>query len=398
MEKLLGKKQVTTLLFLAFIFLYGLVNAKKEVPLLWEKIQVFDWQQFELSDLIGQIETTIDENAAGRYVFIDAYGYIQKVLDKHEESNFEVVKDTEGKLHYTYFANKIGDTTEIAERVYRYSGQIKEKSPLLVVLPPEKYIEGHTQFPRGIPYSMTNETTDDFISKLDKFGISCLDLRDGLKDSGLDLSNVFFATDHHWKIETAFWASGEFCQWLNETYGEHLDEEGFYSNLDNYNQIVYEDIFLGSMGRKTGRYYTGVDDFTLIYPAFSTNYKLTNTISEGMVLEGRFEEALLATPVFRESSKPFETDIYMSYLYGNPAYTHIENLDQEDGIDICLIKDSFAVPFAAFTSLRCHTVDMIDPRFYEEDYVDTVMEKDYDYVIIMISPQNLVEEFFPFGQ
>ena len=87
----------------------------------------------------------------------------------------------------------------------------------------------------------------------------------------------------------------------------------------------------------------------------------------------------------------------MAYLYGNPAFTHIENLDNEDGLNICLIKDSFAVPFAAFTSLRCHTVDMIDPRYYEGDYVDAVMENDYDYVIVMISPQDLVEEFFPFG-
>ena len=40
---------------------------------------------------------------------------------------------------------------------------------------------------------------------------------------------------------------------------------------------------------------------------------------------------------------------------------------------------------------------MIDPRYYEGDYVDAVMENDYDYVIVMISPQDLVEEFFPFG-
>ena len=141
----------------------------------------------------------------------------------------------------------------------------------------------------------------------------------------------------------------------------------------------------------------GADDFTLIYPAFPTNYKMTNTIDDSLEYGGRFEEALVATPVLRSSDKPFDTDIYMAYLYGNPAFTHIENLDNEDGLNICLIKDSFAVPFAAFTSLRCHTIDMIDPRYYEGDYVDAVMENDYDYVIVMISPQDLVEEFFPFG-
>lgn len=398
MEKLLRKKQITTVLFLAFIFLYGFVNARKELPLLEEKRKTFDWQKSELSELIGQMNTTIDENAAGKYGFIDAYGYIQKLLGKNEESNFEVVKDTEGKLHYTYFTGEIADTSEIAERVKNYAEQIQEKSKLLVVLPPDKYIKGHTQYAKGIPYSMTNETEDDYIQKLKKYQIPCLDLRIGLKDSGIDPSDVFFTTDHHWKIETAFWASAEFCQWMNDNFGEHLDEDGFYSDIANYNQIVYEDIFLGSMGRKTGRYYAGVDDFTLIYPKFTTNYRLTNTIDENLVYEGRFEEALLATPVLRECEKPFDTDIYMTYLYGNPAFSHIENLNQEDGLDICLIKDSFAVPFAAFTSLRCHTVDMIDPRYYDGDYVDAVLDKDYDYVIIMISPEDLTEEFFPFGQ
>lgn len=397
MKKLLWKKRITTVIFLVFLFLFSIVNARKEVPLLVEKVETFDFAQFGIKNLISQIDTTINENVAGRYGFIDAYGYLQKVMDKHEESNFEVVKDTEGKLHYTYFTDKAGDTSEITRRIHNYAEQIEGKSKLIVVLPPEKYIKGHTQFPKGIPYSMTNETADVYVNQLKEYEIPCLDLREGLKDSGLDMSKVFFNTDHHWRIETAFWAASEFCEWMNETCGEQMDEEGFYSDLANYNQITYKNIFLGSMGRKTGRYYTGADDFTLIYPAFSTNYRLTNTIDESLVYEGRFEEALLATPVIRESAKPFETDIYMTYLYGNPAFSHIENLDNEDGLNMCLIKDSFAVPFAAFTSLRCHTVDLIDPRFYDGDYVEAIENGDYDYVIVMISPQDLVEEFFPFG-
>ena len=106
----------------------------------------------------------------------------------------------------------------------------------------------------------------------------------------------------------------------------------------------------------------------------------------------------MATPIIRQSNDPFDADMYMSYLYGNPAFSHIENMNREDGLNICFIKDSFAVPFAAFTSLRCHTVDMIDPRYFEEDYVETLRKGKYDYVILMVSPQNLVEEFFPFGE
>ena len=148
MKKLLWKKRITTVIFLVFLFLFSIVNARKEVPLLVEKVETFDFAQFGIKNLISQIDTTINENVAGRYGFIDAYGYLQKVMDKHEESNFEVVKDTEGKLHYTYFTDKAGDTSEITRRIHNYAEQIEGKSKLIVVLPPEIY-QGTYAVPQG---------------------------------------------------------------------------------------------------------------------------------------------------------------------------------------------------------------------------------------------------------
>lgn len=168
--------------------------------------------------------------------------------------------------------------------------------------------------------------------------------------------------------------------------------------MNNYNRITYEGCFLGSQGRKTGRYYAGADDFTLIYPKFATNYELESSIMDDMKLTGRFEEALLATPVFRQTNTPYDTDLYMSYMYGNQAYAHIENLDNPEGLNICFIKDSYAVPFAAFTSLRCNHVYLLDPRYYEESMEDFINEHDLDYVVVMFSPEDLSEEFFTFGE
>ncbi len=398
MEKLKGKKIVTMILFLMCIFLYSVINIKKELPVLKETMENLDFTT-GFNNQIHSLESAINDNVAGKYYFIDAYGYMQRLLGKNEESNFEVVKDTEGKLHYTYFTDKPNDTHEVAKRVSNLKKAVEgDGTKVIYVLPPEKYIKGHTKFSTGIPYHMANEAADLFVEHLDDYGIPCLDLREGLKTSGLDMSEVFYITDHHWKIETAFWAASCFDKWMNETFGENMDPEGFYADDNNYNRITYKEISLGSMGRKTGRYYAGVDDFTLIYPKFETMYTYVNTIQPDLKYTGRFEEALMATPMIRQSSDPFDADMYMSYLYGNAAFSHIENMNREDGLNICFIKDSFAVPFAAFTSLRCHTVDMIDPRYFEEDYVETLRKGKYDYVILMVSPQNLVEEFFHFGE
>ncbi|MBP3487863.1 MAG: hypothetical protein J6K53_05645 [Roseburia sp.] len=396
MERLLGKKKITTLLFLAFLFGYAILNARKEIPVLKETIAGWYESDGTPTELVSQVNAAIDENVVEKYAFIDAYGYMQLLLGKEEESNFEVVKDHAGKLYYTYFTTEINDVSSEAEKTKKLADAVcDEDTRLLYVMPPAKYIHGFTEFSTGIPYNMANETADDFLRRLDEYGVDYIDLRDYLDESGIPMSEVFYNTDHHWKIQTAFWAASQFCDVLEERYGETLDPDDYYKDKDNYNFITYDDIFLGSMGRKTGRFYTEVDDFTLIYPKFATDYTYENSISGDLQFTGRFEEALLATPVIRQSNQPFDTDMYGIYLYGNPAFTHIENMDHPDGLRICVIKDSFAVPFSAFTSLRCNTVDLIDPRFYEEDYYETIKAGDYDYVILMFSPENIVEEFFP---
>ncbi len=399
MTELISKKRVTAVLFLLFIFIYAGINAKKELPILKETVETSVEAGEDPSGMIASLDTAINENVKYRYNFIDAYGLIQKFLDKNEENDFEVVKDTEGKLHYTYFTEKPNDTAKLSARMENLKDAIKDEDcTLLYAMPPEKYIKGHTEYAAGIPYNMANETADQFLLQLDEAGIESVDFRDYLADSGLDMSEVFFNTDHHWKIETAFWAANVFFRQLEERYGEEIPDEAFYEDKENYNILTYENCFLGSQGRKAGRYYTQADDFTLIYPKFETDYVLDSSIMDGMSLTGRFEEALLATPVLRNTATPYDTDLYMAYMYGNQAYAHIENTKNTEGLNICIIKDSYAVPFATFASLRCHNVYMIDPRYYEDSIEDFINSEELDYVVVMFSPDDLAEEFFTFGE
>lgn len=399
MNKLISKKRVTAVLFLLFIFVYAFFNAKKELPILKETVGEAIKQGNESSEVIASVEAAVDENVLCRYGFIDAYGLIQKFLDKNEENDFEVVKDTEGKLHYTYFTETTNETADFSRRMKNLQDSIEDENcRLIYAMPPDKYIEGHTEYAKGIPYSMTNETADQFLNELSAEGVDYIDFREYLPDSGLDMSNVFFNTDHHWKIETVFWASNVFFEQLEERYGEVISGEEMYKNIDNYNIFTYENCFLGSQGRKTGRYYTEADDFTLIYPKFETNYKFDSSIMDGMTLTGRFEEALVAAPVLRQTANPYDTDLYMAYMYGNQAYAKIENLDNTEGMNICFIKDSYAVPFAAFSSLRCHNVYLLDPRYYEGSMEDFINKNELDYVVVMFSPEDLADEFFTFGE
>lgn len=397
MNRLFIKKLITTVFFLVILFGFSFVNIFTNYNVI--KLSVEKKEGVLLKEYISGIENTINENVYGKYKLIEAYGYIQKLMDKNEVSNFEVVKDTEGKLHFTYFTDKPNPTKHLTEKLSRFNDNIKKpQTKLVYLMTPDKYIKGHTEFPKGIPYNYNNETADRFLSELNLVGIDSIDLRKGILESGIKGNDLFFNTDHHWKIETAFWGFKQLLMNINEKYSLNIDNINFYTDINNYNIIKYEDSFIGSMGRKTGKYYTDVDDFSLIYPKFKTNYDFyfENKFTKG-TLTGRFEEALIAiNPIRKYDTYGIISDKYFSYLYGNQPFAHIRNKENPNGLKVLFVKDSLAVPLVSFFSSVCSDVYLIDPRYYKGDTLNFINSTELDYVFISFSPQNLVEEFFEF--
>ena len=399
MQRQFIKKFITTILFIIFLFTFSFLNLYKSyIPL---KEAVKKTEVSSLREYISSIENTINENIYGKYKFIEGYGYMQKLMGKNEISNFEVVKDTEGKLHFTYFTDKSNPTEDITRNLKDLKDGIENPDKKLIYLmTPDKYIKGHTEFPKGIPYHHNNETADSFLRNLDFYGIDSIDLREGILESGIKGEDLFFNTDHHWKIETSFWGFGQVIKNLNEKYDLNLDENNFYRDINNYNIIKYDNSFIGSMGRKTGKYYTEADDFSLIYPKFKTDYDFyfENSFTEG-TLTGRFEEALIAmNPIRKYDVYGIVADKYFSYLYGNQPFAHIKNKENKDGLKVLFIKDSLAVPLISFFSSVCSHVYLIDPRYYKEDILKFINDTELDFVFVSYSPQNLVKEFFEFKE
>ena len=401
MKRHLHKKMITAALFILLLFAFSIQNLMVSYEPLKQAVQSSSFRFASLKETIGKLDQAMNDSVYGKLKFIEAYGYTQALLDKNEESNFEVVKDTQGQLHYTYFTDKPNPTMELTERVKTLSSQIINKQvKLTYMLTPDKYIKGYTQFPKGIPYHHSNETADQFLGELKQAGVDTLDLREGLTESGIPIPELFFRTDHHWQIQTAFWGYGQLVKHLDAMDGTKLDPTGFYTNIDNYNQIKYDNAYIGSMGRKTGKYYAGVDDFTLIYPKFKTDYEFYFKTNElGGTLTGRFEDALLTTyPLHVEGSDYGLTgDKYFTYLYGNQAFVHIRNKDKPNGPKVVFIKDSLAVPLISFFSTICSDVYLLDPRYYKEDIAAFINQTELDHVFISFSPQNLVTDFFTFG-
>lgn len=338
------------------------------------------------------MEEGVTDNFWLKELYVDLYGLTEKLLGRDyirdaNPSNV-VVKDQDENLHFITFPF---DYEQSLNGLVEVNEELKQEGiPLLFVQTPLKVIEDYTTLPLSVvDYSKKN--TDEFLSKLKENDIEFIDLRESVKEDGLDLSTLFFKTDHHWRTETAFWATGKVAQTLNEKYDLDLDQEGIYTDLESYNQKVYEEFFLGSQGRRVGRLYAGIDDYTLITPKFETDYEVTiNKSDSSTTYAGIFEEAILKQSLLDEEESVY-TNRYASYFGGDYPEVIIKNKLQKEGKKVLIVKDSFALPFSAFLSTMFEETRMIDTRYFKEDLLNYIDDYQPDVVLYVYKSMKTIQ-------
>lgn len=400
MNRYFTMKLISACLILIAWFAFAIANFARNADALWRKVESSGNSMTEIILFPETFDTFANEKVFSKMSLIETYGFLQKLMLKNEENNFEVIRDNDGKLHYASFADGPNEVKEIVSAVTALSRALAStETKFTVLMPPDKVLEGVTTFDEALPYSYHNETADRFLDSVLLRGIEAIDFRDAILSSGIPTNKIFFDTDHHWTIESNFWAFTYLVEQLNEIYDADLDPDGFYTDSKNYNFITYEKSYVGSMGRKTGVIYAGADDFTVIFPKFETKYKFDSINSLFEVhSEGRFEDSLIIGYPFniQNYEQNINTDKYFAYLQGNQSIVTITN-ELSEGPRVLIIKDSMSVPMSAFLSTVCSEVVLIDPRYYEEDIIEYATQGDFDHVIVSIYPQNLTPEFFDYN-
>lgn len=323
-----------------------------------------------MKGITGGIENGFSSNLFAQNRFINLYGMIERFVDRQYiidvDSSYNIIKDNSGKLHFSSF--KEDNTPAIDEIISLNKVLEKNDIDLLYVQTPIKYIKGFTEINPAIT-DYSNENSDKIVAGLRKSGVDTIDLRNLLDNAGIDKSMLFYDTDHHWRIETAFWGLGKTVEKIKTLFNIDMDPDGFYTDLDNYKTTYYEDSFLGSQGRRVGKYYGGVDDFTLVTPKFETDYRVTinkkNTRDE---FEGNFTKALINEDILND--KDIFTNRYVSYFGADYPEVIIENKSSVNGLKILIVKDSFGIPFSAFMSTMASEIRMLDMRYYKDKSVE----------------------------
>ena len=342
-------------------------------------------------NVIAGTEKGWNEGMFLRSQMVDAYGFISKLLGQNivydADDNKTVMRGSDGKLYYK--GNVTGGDDENVMRgnlskLNDFNEYCKQNNTsFLFAIAPDKYCSPQVELP--LPVKDYMNTTLWFTRECDSLGVVCLNFQDLLYKKESHYSDGFFNTDHHWNIHTAFWA-------FQEIVGKVWPEDSIIVEEGQFITEIATTEYLGSMGVRAGRCYAGTDIVELIAPKYNTDltveYK-SKTLKKDVKRSGPFKTSVI------DNQNPG----YNMYITSDNSLIRVVNHKNTNGRRVLLIKDSFGVPVAAWLSLMCEELWIVDVRYAQEKSVCSMVEEnDVDAVIMLYNPCMLGSDMFRFRE
>lgn len=332
----------------------------------------------------------------GEYLFGKTYvayfnGACQGLMGKKciIDPGYQVTKLDNGYLAYTVFNNGgyQRDYTEYVGKLEHLEKQLNENGIHLTF---SNVIERNPLYDLKMPYKYL--TVDQSITELpdllsDK-GMSAINMMNSIQNSDIDHYSLFYKTDHHWNVYGGFYAA----QLLIDELGYETDEQ--IKNISSYTAKNTESCFLGSLGRRVGPIYGGLDDFAVLYPQFETSFTVT-TYDE--VRSGDFANSVIFKEHLPQEDGNISTVAYGAFLGGDFGLQTVKNNMCNNGKKVLLVRDSYGGAVSPYLALACEELHIIDMRHYDGlPIAEYAAQADIDDVVIMYSSGSLTNRCFNF--
>ncbi len=386
---------IIVILFCSYIFITGictLVNnsysLKNEIEIVLNNKKIKSKVK-KFNSIKEIVESKLSNNISGKYAYIDLYGAAQKVMLKNIVTDAgdgkNVVKLSDGNLTFIYPEY---DGSKIIEKLTTIK-QYGDKNDIYVLytLAPWK-ISDNSQIPFYLS-DHVNENKENFIKGLKNNNIPFINFEDELDGTTFDW---FFRTDHHWNIQTAFSAYKKIMTRLSDEQKAKINEE----YLNNYEVVKYENIFLGTYGKRTGIFYGGLDNYNLYLPKFDTDLEVSYKRNFGKVevtKKGKFKDTLVYEDYVNVDKIDREMSTYYAYGEGTKAEVVIKNNSAQNKNNLLIIKDSFADPVYPFLALNFKETRVLDIRRCRKiDLFDYIKKNKIKIIVYIQSPGTLNDE------
>lgn len=387
------EEKVVAIIFLLIIFLTLILTVSLKYEELKTKIaeilksnEITGYQK--VAEITKKTETIFNEEIYGKNEFIDIYGLTQRILLKNylEDSNDKTRNVVKLKNKMLTFLQKKENMEVRANNIEKLQKDLNKEDIKFIYIQAPYKIKNNTELPTGIE-DYSNENADILLKLLDEKKIKTIDLRQYFKATSI--GEKYFVTDHHWKIKTAFEATNYISEILNNEYNFNIDN--FYKDINNYNVILQKNAYLGSIGKRNGRFYAGLDDFEYLVPNFETKLLVNKN---GDLKEGDFEDTIIVNNLLEED---ILLNKYACYFGGDYPEIIIKNEKNTNDKKILVIQDSYGLPFSAFLSLRVKELRTIDLRHFQENETEYIKKFRPDIVLMIYNPSSFyIEKNFQF--
>lgn len=339
---------------------------------------------------IAGVEKSLTDTLDRDHLFIETYGRLQALQGRRVmedvEIQYTVARLSDGTLTFANPNDKYSNPEAHGLAVSAFRDALSDTLdiPLLYVQAPQKVSINHdATLPAGLE-DFGDAHANMLARTLRSEGVNYLDLRPVLLDTHR-YAELFFSTDHHWTPEGAFLGWQAVAEVLTEEFELELVPDSY--DRDAFDTVTYEDVFLGSQGKRVGATYAGVDDLTVWYPKEFTwlRYQVP---TQNYDRKGRFQQSVLF-PERLEEGDLYESNPYTYYSGGDYSFARMKNLLNPDGPKVVLLRDSFACPFAPFMALGCGEVITIDLRYFQDDLMSYIQWVEADMVVMLYSPGSI---------
>lgn len=275
MRKFFIKKEVLFFCFLSgtiLIFLLNILNVEGMKTIVNKVKKEFMIQDVQASgSLYYEVEDIIKEEALDMVNLEEIYGLFHKLLGKREHDNLNYIKGKDDMMYYGSLVQARDETLTFAKRVKRAKEEAEKKgAKTLYVMLPSKIIDGLSDIEGEYLINDKNGMQDDILLSLQYCEVPTLDLRKDMKESEYPIEKLFYKTDNGWTTEAAFIAAGGIVKDIKEKYQDDWDLEGYYTNIDNYEKVVYKEATIGNFASDMGAFYSDREDYSILYPGFDT--------------------------------------------------------------------------------------------------------------------------------
>ena len=349
------------------------------------------WIKERADSLKTKIETMTADKLIGRDLFVGlSYLYKRGVFWNYvpytEYNNIVRMKDG----YLTGICPWV-DMEENAANVVSLAEYCKTAStPFLYVNAPMKICPMEDDDLSGsVDYS--NQNAERLLARLADCGVANLNLHPLMHENGKTHHEQYYRSDHHWRLETGLLAAREIVSLLNTNCGGRFDCS--YLDDDRFTAELFPKSFVGSQGRKLRELRDDPEDFTLLHPKYSTDFRF-EAPSKGIDKRGAFE--VMYDMSYIVDDYPYWKD--SAFLSGDSPFNRIQNFQIDDNSRVLVIHDSygrFVVPFLALTFRDLMSIDL---RLFNGSVRRFIETERPDFVVVLYNSWGLVgvPEMFDF--